>query len=264
MSPAWNYRRSFHFYLEGRARARAKSATSIALAVIAALSTACSGTGQPAVDYPAFAVSAVPGVIDAGGFSVSLDEALVAFGPAYFCASATGSSTLCETALAEITETSIIDALSPEPQPLGTVNGFTGEIRSASYDYGIHWFLTENEPAASAPLLLRHSARFRGRAEKDGVSVDFVADIDVLPQFRGQRAVTTAPARASITEENAASARLELRLDVAPWLAAIAWDEAAASGEELYVIETGSAEHNSVVTEMQSSHQPAFVWSTSP
>ncbi|HLM75272.1 MAG TPA: hypothetical protein VK459_21320 [Polyangiaceae bacterium] len=246
------------------ARILARSLGFATFGALTALLTACSGTGQPAVDYPAFAVATVPGTIAAGDFTLSLDEALVAFGPAYFCASATGSSTLCETALAEITETSTIDALSPEPQPLGTVYGLTGEIRSTSYDYGFHWFLTENEPKPSASAPFGHSARFRGRAEREGVSVSFVANIDVRPQFRGQRAVTTAPASANITEESAPSTRLEIHLDVAPWLAAIDWENAAASTEQPFVIESGSPEHNAVVTAMQSTHQPSFVWSASP
>jgi hypothetical protein len=220
--------------------------------------TGCSGTGQPAVDYPAFAVVSAPGAIAAGDFTVSLDEALVAFGPAYFCASATGSSTLCDAALAEITETTAIDALGPEVQPLGQVRGFTGEIRSTSYDYGVHWFLTENEPKPAPRAPFGHSARFQGTAERGDVSVSFVANIDVRPQFPGQRAVTTAPASAIITEESAV--RLEVHLDVAPWIAAIDWEAAAVSTESPYVIEIGSPEHNAVVTAMQSSHQLSFVW----
>lgn len=232
-----------------------------ALTALTAL-CACSGTGQPAIDYPAFALSNVPGVIEAGDFSVSLDEALVAFGPAYFCASASGAATLCKTALAEITGTFTIDALSPEPQPLGTVHGFTGEIRSASFDYGIHWFLTENapKPAASAPF--GHSAYFRGRVEREGVSVDFVANIDVLPQRGGERAVSSIEASAIITEES--SPILEVHLDVAPWIAAIDWEAAAASTKEPYLIESGSPEHNAVVTAMQGQTRPSFVWSTAP
>jgi hypothetical protein len=240
-------------------RGRARSLLSFVLAPAIAAITGCSGTGQPAVDYPAFAVVSVPGAIAAGDFTVSLDEALVAFGPAYFCASATGSPTLCDAALAEITETTAIDALNPELQPLGQVHGFTGRIQSTSYDYGVHWFLTENQPTPAPSAPFGHSARFRGTAERGDVSVSFVADIDVRPQFPGQRAVTTARAIADITEES--SVRLEVHLDVAPWIAAIDWQEAAAAGAgSTYEIEIGSPEHNAVVTAMQSSHQLSFVW----
>lgn len=251
-----------------RARIRLAGAV-IALLALPALA-GCSSTGQPAIDYPAFAVAAAPGAIEAAdgsGYSVLLDEALVAFGPAYFCAAASGSASLCEAAVAEITETTAIDALKQNPQPLGTVHGFTGVIRSASYDFGIHWFLTESswKPATSAPS--GHSARFRGRAVKDDISIDFTADVDVIPQFRGQRVVQTAGASATITEDDASRLRLEVHVDVAPWLAAVSWEAAAASTERPYAIAAGSPEHNQIVTQMQSSHPPSapqFVWTTEP
>jgi len=238
----------------------------VSLPAVAVL-TGCSGTGQPAIDYPAFAVSKVPGPIEANGFTITLDEALVAFGPAYFCASMSAAATLCDAAIAEITETTTIDALNPDPQPLGTVEGFTGQIRSASHDYGVSWFLTEIKPKAAQTTPSGHSARFRGRAERDGVSVSFTADIDATPQERGQRFMTSKSfPEVTITEESAASVRLEVHLDIASWLAAVAWDAAVASGGEPYTIASDSPEHNAVVTRMQDSEagSPSFVWTTAP
>lgn len=226
-------------------------------ALAAAASSACSGTGQPEIAYEAYAVATPPGAITAGDFTVTLDEAVIAFGPAYFCAASSGSATLCETAVAELTQIVAIDALDPSPQPLGEVRGFTGQVRSVSYDYGVHWLLTESSPVAAPAAPGGHSARFRGRAVNGDTSIEFLATIDVLAQFQGQRAVPTAPASASIGEEGA---RLEVQVDIGPWLAAVDWSAAAASPERPYSIDIGSPEHNAVVIAMVSAHPPKFVW----
>jgi hypothetical protein len=222
-----------------------------------ALILGCSSTGQPEVSYEAYAVPAAPGPIPSGEFTVTLDEAVVAFGPAYFCAAASGSSTLCEAAVAELTEITAINALDPAPQALGTVDGFTGKIQSASYDFGVHWFLTENEPTPAPVAPGGHAARFVGRAVRDDITVDFVADIDVLAQFQGQRAVPTAPVSADVGEEGA---RLEVHIDPGAWLAGVDWEAATLSSVSPYPIAVGSPEHNAIVIAMVSTHPPVFVW----
>jgi hypothetical protein len=227
---------------------------------------ACSGTGQPEISYAAYATPIAPGpAIEAGDFTISLDEATLAFGPVYFCAAASGSATLCETAVAEITDTFAIDLRSAEPQPLGLVNGFTGEIRSASFDFGIHWFLTESQPVASPVAPGKHSVRFRGHAESASAQIAFVAEIDVLPTLRGQRAVPSVETFANVGERRP---ELHIEFDAASWIAAIDWEKveagAAASnagGDDApYRIEIGSPEHNAVVIAMVSKKPPAFLW----
>jgi hypothetical protein len=193
--------------------------------------------------------------------TLTLDEAIVAFGPAYFCAAASGSATLCETALAELTEIASIDALDPTPQLLGTVNGFTGEIRSASYDFGVHWFLTENQPTPAPAAPGGHSAVFRGRAVGADATVTFVASIDILAQFQGQRAVPTAKASAIVSETGS---RLEVHVDPGAWLAGVDWQAAAASSADVYPIEIGSPEHNAIVIAMVSTHPPELLWKPPP
>lgn len=234
--------------------------------LLSSTAIACSGTGQPEISYAAYATPIAPGpAVEAGDFTVSLDEATLAFGPVYFCAAASGSATLCETAVAEITGTFAIDLRSAEPQPLGLVNGFTGEIRSASFDFGIHWFLTESQPVASPVAPGKHSARFRGHAESASARIAFVAEIDVLPQFQGQRAVPSVEAIAAVGERRP---ELRIEFDAASWIAAIDWQKAAAAAaasnagadDAPYRIEIGSPEHNAVVIAMVSKKPPAFSW----
>jgi len=218
----------------------------------------CAGTGQPSVSYEAFAVADGQGEVDAGDWQVTLDKATVAFGPVYFCASTSGSATLCEAALAELTTITSFDALAPAPTRLGAVHGFAGTIRSASYDYGIHWFLTEDTPAPAPAAPGGHSAHFEGRAQKGSTTLHFMADVDVVAQFQGQRAVTSAPANATVEDSDV---RLDVHFDAAPWLAGVDFEEASKSGQDPYVIKPGSRDHDAIVIAMSAQRPPSFVWS---
>lgn len=219
----------------------------------------CAGTGQPEVSYQAFAVGSDPAPFPAGAWTVTLDEATVAFGPVYFCASATGSATLCEVALAELTEVTAVDAVDPAPQPLGLIRGFAGDIRSASFDYGIHWFLTDTNPVAAPEAPGGRSARFRGRAERDGAPpLSFTADVEILPQYQGQRAVPSAPAAATVGDEGA---RLEVRFDPRAWVERVDFDDLAAAGVTEVTIAPGDRAHDALVIAMVAQRPPAFAWS---
>jgi hypothetical protein len=224
---------------------------------------ACSGTGQPDVDYPAFAASEAPGTITAdNGWSVTLDEASVAFGPVYFCASASGSATLCETALGELLTTTAFNALDATPHALGTAHGFTGKIQSASYDYGINWFLTEDAPTPAAVAPGGHSAHFTGSAVKAGKTIHFRADVDVVPQFQGQRAAPSQAASATVSGEGE---KLDIHFAVGQWFEHVDFDLAPA-GVDPYVITatTGTRNHGAIVIGMTAEAPPAFVWSAAP
>lgn len=241
-------------------RALALPALLALLAPLAGCAAGCAGTGQPEIAYDAYAVGVAPREVTSGDWTVILEQATVAFGPVHFCASATGSATLCETALAEITDITAVDALDPAPQPLGLVRGFTGTIRSASFDYGIHWFITEPQPEPAPAAPGGHSARLRGRAtHADGRVLDFTADIDVEAQFQGQRAVPSIPASATVGEEGA---RLEVRFDAAAWLQRVDFDALAADAETdaPIAITPGSTAHDALVIAMSSQRPPELLW----
>lgn len=221
----------------------------------------CSGTGQPEVAYQAFAAAKAPAPIQAGDWTVTLDEASVAFGPVYFCAASSGSADLCETAVGELTEIRAVDLLDPTPQSLGEARGFTGTIRSASYDYGIHWFLTEEAPTAAEAAPGGHSAHFAGQATKAGSSLRFVADVDVIPQFQGQRAVPSAAASAVI---EGSSVRLDVAFDPGSWLSKVDFDLAHPEPESSYAITAGSRNHGALVIAMTAQTPPVFTWSKLP
>ena len=154
-------------------------------AALASLLLACSGTGQPEVSYPAYAIGSSAEPFAADDWTVTLEEATVAFGPVYFCAARSGSATLCETAVGEITRITSLNALTADPQPIGTVHGFEGDVRSASYDYGVHWFLTESAPVADPAAPNGHSLHVRGTARRGADELPFVAEVDALAQYQG-------------------------------------------------------------------------------
>lgn len=213
-----------------------------------------SGTGQPEISMPVVGfVEATEA--DAGGFHITVEEATVAFGPAYFCASASGSATLCEAALGEMRSFGAITLGATDPQPLGTYEGFVGDVRSASFDYGIHWFLTESEPHAAESAPGGHAALLRGRAERGAERVDFDAAIDVKPQFQGQRAVPTFGFEGRATE---ATSRLEVSFDLGSWLADVDFDAALSAGETSLVIKPGTRDHDAIVIRMVSTSPPTF------
>ncbi|MDI1436526.1 hypothetical protein [Polyangium sorediatum] len=215
------------------------------------------GTGQPDVSFPAVFTSPATNEFVVGDVTVTLDEARVAFGPAYFCASASGSATLCDAAVGEIRRITTIDALGEGETPLGTYAGFAGDVRSASYDYGIHWFLPEQEAAASPEAPGGHSARVRGVASRAGTSVRFEADIDVKPLFQGQRAVPTTKVEGTVTE---ATSRIEVQFDVTSWFSAVDFGAAIDAGVDPFVIGPGAQNYTSVVNRMVSTHPPSFVF----
>jgi len=232
----------------------------IGLCGLALLVSACSGTGQPEFSYSAFATPIVRSDIDVGEWRLTLEQATVAFGPAYFCASATGESTLCGAAIAEILQVSVVDALDTTPQPLGDVHGFQGTIRSASYDHGIHWFLTESEPSADHAAPGGHSAVFVGEARRGAQSMKFEAYVDVRAAFAGQRAVTRILPPTRIEHDDV---RLDVEFDVGAWLANVDFDKPATAGADRLVVEPGSADHSAIVHALANTAPPKLEWSGS-
>jgi len=230
----------------------------IALFLLALTLFACTAeTGQPAVAFEARAQAAAQKDVQLGDVNISLDEASVAFGPLYLCASASGSATLCETAAGEVRRVTLVDLLETNPQSLGTYHGLAGTVRSASVDYGIHWFLPESEAHAAPEAPGGHSAVLKGTASRNGVSVPFEADVDVLPQYQGQRAVPTTAALGSIS---AATQALDVHFDAAAWLADVDFAKALDAGADPILIRSGARDHDAIVIRMSSTSPPTFTF----
>jgi len=226
----------------------------------------CIEASQEALEYDAVALSRGGAAAQIGEWSVTLTRADVALGPFYFCAAASGSSTLCESAVAEVTTTTVVDALGALPSPLGRVRGFSGAIESASYDFGISWFETQRQPTPAAPLaaatrrggsLGGHSIRLEAVARKGTLAVAIVADVDVVPQFQGQNAISTAPASADV---RSSATRLEVVVEPVAWLRQLDFDAIAASGKSPFAITPGTVEHNAILVAIKNLSPPDLRW----
>jgi hypothetical protein len=210
----------------------------------------CLESPQEPVAYDAVAVPDPTPTANVGAWSLRLTRAELAFGPIYFCASASGSSTLCEASIAEATDTVLIDALSSQTQRIGRVHGFTGTIRSVSYNLGIDWFDTQTAPTPAEVAPGGHSLHLEGEARRQGALLPFIADVDVIPpKGRGYRAVDSVPAlvddagRPAAVTIDSSNFRLEVHFRATNWFRQFEerdFDALAASGASPVRITPGS------------------------
>lgn len=217
----------------------------------------CIEASQEPLDYEAVAVTRGNGTAVFGAWSVTLTRADVALGPFYFCAAAVGSSTLCESSVAEVTSVTVVNALASVPATIGRVHGFSGSIQSVSYDLGISWLDTQPAAAAAPSLPGGHSIRLEGVAHNGATTIPFTANVDMVPQFQGQNAISTAPA---IADVRSSATRLEVLLDPVAWLAQLDFDAVAASGKVPFAIRPGMTEHNAVAVGVKIRAPLEFQW----
>jgi len=248
--------------MSARVRTRGAAIRLVVGSLVAALASACLEAPQQDVTYAADAKVTLARAFTVGAVTVKLSRAELAFGPVYFCAATSGSATLCKSALGEVTRVSRIDLLSPDPQPLGAVRGFTGTVRSASYDLGLHWFDTSFavEPSPSAPD--GHSMVVEGSLSSGpDVDVPFRLFLDAVPQYQGQRAVPTADARAEIAESGT---RLTVAFEPEAWLRQIDFDAVLKTAPRPIVLDTKSPAHGAVLVGIKVARPPEFRWSQTP
>ena len=230
-----------------------------------ALIAGCIESSQEPLDYSAVAVTRNNGTGAASGWSITLTRADVALGPFYFCAASSGSSTLCASSIAEVAHVSVVNALSAAPAPLGKVHGFSGSIQSVSYDFGISWFDTQVAATPAPSLPGGHSIRLEGEARKGTLLIPFTADVDVVPQYQGQNAISTASATSTVSSS---ATRLEVVLDPAGWLRQLDFDAIAAktatNGKVVFAIAPGMLEHAAILVGLKNLAPPEFRWVPAP
>ncbi len=248
--------------------------------LLALLLTACGVTGQDSYPLrvegtgtttPPFVVPArlpascaAPCACDAGEWQVTLEQADVAFGPLYLCASERAEPDLCPESLAEMLEVGVIDALDPTPVLLGEGQAFTGRAQSAMWDYGRSWLFTQSvvRPDPRAPG--GHSLVLRGTATKGPTSFRFAADVDVDASEAGLYGVQSAPVARDFTGPYES---LSVRFDPGAWVSSIDFDAVACSRASASAVDVRFARtsiaYNSLYIAMNNSRLPTLVGQSS-
>lgn len=233
----------------------------LALAASAACA-ACADTGQAAVTVAATAAGTAPVPVVVGDYTVTLSRADVGFGPAYFCAGANADGDQCATAVLELPRTVAVDALDPAAQPLGELDGVTGSIRSAMYDWGVSWLLTRDQPAANPGAPDGHSLVVEGTAvgaAPDAVPFAFTARVDAVPAGLGAPAVRAQRTEIELVDDVALA--LAVRVDPSAWLAQVPFAELDDGLGTPAAITAGTSAYTALVVGMTTLAPATFTWS---
>lgn len=225
------------------------------------LLVACAEGGQERVTI-ALSTSGVPArtVAIAGG-ELTLTRADVAFGPAYFCASEGARSELCEVALAELRDVVLVRALDPTPQAAGSLSATTGEIRSAMFDYGRYWLLTQSAPQVAPAAPEGHSALLEGTVQRAERTLRFRVAIDIAPRVAGDSALNAQRTRHVVAGERE---RLAVFVDPHRWVERLDADALFAldqDGDGSVTVEPGTVAYESILQGMTSRAPATFAWS---
>jgi hypothetical protein len=107
--------------------------------------------------------------------------------------------------------------------------------------------------------------RLEGEARKGTELVRFTADVDVVPQYQGQNAISTASAVGSVTSS---ATRLEVVLDPAAWMRQVDFDAVTAkvgsTGATVFAIAPGMEEHGAVLVGLKNLAPPELRWAATP
>jgi hypothetical protein len=224
------------------------------------VASACGNTGRTPATVTLTGRGASSPVLVDGAYTVTLTRADVAFGPAYFCATATASSELCETAVLETLEAHAIDGLDPVTQPLGVLEGFTGDVRTVQLDLGIAFLLSQPMPHALEGSIEGHSVVLEGSATNGMTNVDFRVAIDVVASESGTSAIVGSSSRATVASVGTA---LEVVVDPRLWVRGLDWAAIAATPHapgERVVIAEGSVEYDAILRGIAANAPPTFEW----
>lgn len=238
------------------------------LLVVLAATAACttSGTREVSVALEVAGTAVDEPFEGRDGWSVALERADVAFGPLYLC-SGRQAGELCDTARAEWLDTVVVDALDPRPHAAGVLEGSTGFVRSWMYDHAITSLLTQEQPLvlAAADALGGSSLVVRGRANRDGVTVDFRAEIAIQQEEETERGVPVVRKSTSDDFEHELTGgerALLVRFDPRSWLSGIDFTGAAGESAENadIVFEPDSQGFRSIRNDVVAGPRPTFTW----
>ncbi len=223
---------------------------------IALLFVGCGETGLERVSFPMHAAGTGETAFESDGWTVTIEQADVGFGPIYFCATSFADVDVCPQAEAEWLGTATVDALDDAPQMLGEADAVTATVRSARFDYGRTWLAQDGEPRANEGSPGGRSAIFVVRATRGPTAVEVRAEVDIDAGNAAQSAVLGAPVG---THEITGTEALTVRFDPSAWWRRVDFDRIAARGETV-TLAPGDPDYEALVIAMTAGTLPAFEW----
>ncbi len=231
------------------------------LALIALVVAGCGDTGGGFVQLPLMGggVRDADRFVTSSGWDVTMEDARIAFGPAYFCATTSADLDNCPAAIAELRGAVTIDAMHETTEALGTIEGRAGTLRSGLWDYGRPFFLPDTAPTAIAGAVDgAHSAVLVGSASRGGVTFRFVAVLDVSAPVSGITAVHGVRTRHTLADD---ADGLTVRFDVPAIIERLDLDALAATAVDGEArIEEGSAAYTALVQALTLNELPTLEW----
>ena len=253
------------------------------------LAAGCAETTGTFVEIPFEGRGTAAETFNTGGWEVTLSEAVLGFGPIYFCATESSLPSRCEVAILESLDGVTLDGLDPSAQPIGPLVGATGTVRTAFFNYGIVWLLTKPLPEAlpgvpEGPAVVRfesanyvplgHSAQFSGTATciADAATCcpgatacpsaySFEAKVDVLVVNPGTPAVNGVRTFEEITTD---PRLLTVTFDPNAWWRSVDFGRLAEldDGSGQVALGPEDPDYSALVIAMTANELPAFEWST--
>lgn len=236
------------------------AALSLSLALLG-----CGDTGSDIVTFPVLGAGAGDDVAEVEGWTVTLTNARLAFGPLYLCPSSFSDRDFCEEAQGELLTPGTIDGLDDAEAMLGTAGAIVGIVRSAQFDYGRTWRIDDGRPVPNDGAVDgEHSLVIAGRAARDATTFDFVARYDIDAQASGLSAIFGFQTFRDIDGTEA----LVVRVDPTAWFEALEGTsrdelalaaEAANDGEPLE-LQRGDALYDELELSLINRAPPVFDW----
>jgi hypothetical protein len=186
--------------------------------------SACADAGQSYAEVPLLVSGSdlQQPVLAAGGVSLTVRRAELAFGPLYLCAG-TQAGDLCETARLEWLDSVRVDLMDPKPHRAGSLAGTTGRVHSWMYDLGISSQLIRKDPFVlnAARELGGASLVVEGRANRGGGDVPFEVAVVIQQGSEAERGVPVVRKGTGEVFNHDVTGReqgLWVQFDAAPWL----------------------------------------------
>ncbi len=190
---------------------------------ICALLVGCGEAPQSEHSLELVARAAEPSVVVlADGSEVTLERAVVAFGPLYLCPG-TSAGEACDVARFEWQGSAVVNLLDASDQSLGELSGATGSVHSWMFDYGVTSLLTRAEPfvSSAAKELGEVSLVVEGSALVSGSAISFSLEVLVSQGAdveRGVQVVRSSSVDGFDHEVTVDTEKLLVEFDVLPWL----------------------------------------------